>query len=324
VLVRAALAVVIAAGLAAPPASAQFFIPIPRKAKPAEAGPPKDLPKWEADVWPYPAPDPKAWWTDKRPKVEEAADPLGGRRIGRGERLPAVDNGLDASTYRLWGLMPLQWQVVRPGEMIVEVWVRPSNSVRQSVVRAIVKGDEAFVQGRAGLACCEAGISRRMGFDAKLPPGWADRLAALSKHPAWTSPRDVLVDEAGSAEALCVEGTSYDLTLVIPGGRSWTLRRACDPAEIGEAADILEAVLGAAMGQDPRFDVIFPGGANFTTARNAYRSLVANGGRLTRDPQARAEAPRIEPRPVPEADASAVAPEPPATPRSGQAESPDR
>ena len=30
-------------------------------------------------------------------------------------------------------------------------------------------------------------------------------------------------------------------------GRSVTLRRACDPAEIGEAAAVLEAVLGAAL-----------------------------------------------------------------------------
>lgn len=319
VFARVAIAALLGLALATPSHAQFFVIPIPRKAKPAETGPPKDLPKWEADVWPYPPPDPTAWWSDKRPKAEEAADPLGGRRIGRSERLPAVDNGIDASTYRLWGLMPLQWQVVRSGEMIVEVWIRPSNSVRQSVVRAIVKGDEAFVQGRAGLACCEAGISRRVGFDAKLPAGWADRLAALSKHPAWTSPRDVLVDEAGAAEALCVEGTSYDLTLAIPGGRTWTIRRACDPAEVGEAADILETVLGAALGQDPRFDVIFPGGANFTTARNAYRSLVSSGGRLTRDPQARAQAPNVEPRPVPEVDASAVTGEAPpttTTPRS--------
>jgi hypothetical protein len=99
---------------------------------------------------------------------------------------------------------------------------------------------------------------------------------------------------------------------VVPG-RATSLRRACDPAEVGEAADVLEAVLGAALGHDPRFDVIFREGANFGEARGAYRALIAEGGRLKPDPQARARAPGAEPMPEPEVEP----PPAPPTPRLG-------
>ena len=312
---RLVLATLIAVSLAAP-AHAQFlFIPIPRKAKPVQAGPPPGTPPLEAEIWPFPAPDPKSWWDEKRPKPDEAADPLGGRRIRRGERLPQPDNGVEPSTYRLWGLMPLQWQLLRGDEMILEMWTRPANSVRQSVSRVTVRGDgEAFVQGRAGLACCEAGISRRLGFDAQLPAGSAQRFLELRRLPLWASPRDVRVSERGAADALCLEGTSYDVTLAVPG-RTVTLHRACDPAEVGEAADVLEAVLGAALGHDPRFDVIFPGGANFANARGAYRDLLAENGRLRPNPDARQRPPGAEPAPTPEAEPTPSAVQPSPTPR---------
>jgi hypothetical protein len=305
VLSRIALLCLIAASLAAP-ADAQIL-----RRKPREIGPPPGTSPLEAEIWPYPAPDPKSWWDDKRPKPGEAADPLGGRRIRRIEQLANPDNGVDASTYRLWGLMPLQWQLVRGDEMILEVWTRPATSVRQTVTRIVVRGDgEVFVQGRAGMACCEAGIGRRIGFDARLPAGSAAAFQALKTLPLWKSPRDVRVEEAGAAEAVCVDGTSYDLTLVLPG-RATSLRRACDPAEVGEAADVLEAVLGAALGHDPRFDVVFREGANFGEARSAHRALVTEGGRLKPDPQARARAPGTEPMPEREAEL------PPAPPMSG-------
>jgi hypothetical protein len=96
--------------------------------KPKDAGPPPGRPPLEAEIWPFPAPDPKTWWDDKRPKPTEAADPLGGGAVRRGERLISPDNGVDASAYRLWGLMPLQWQLLRGDEMIVEVWVRPATA----------------------------------------------------------------------------------------------------------------------------------------------------------------------------------------------------
>ena len=263
--------------------------------------PPKGTPPAEADLWPFPPPDPKAWWEDKRPAVPETADPLGGRRLGRGERFVQLDGGIDPSTYRLWGLTPLQWQLLRGDEMILEVWVRPARSVRQSIVRITVRRDgKAFVQGRAGLACCEAGIARRMGFDAELPAGAAQAFLALRAHPMWAAPRHVRVSEgAALAEDVCVDGTSYDLTLVIPD-RARSLRRACDAEAIGQVADALELALRAALGHDPRFDVIFASGADFSAARAAYRELVAHGGALKPDPQARREPPGAEIRPQPE------------------------
>ena len=156
---------------------------------PPVSPPPAGASEAEQAIWPYPLPDPKGWWDDKWPKRPEAADPLGGRRVGRGERLTTIDNGIDASTYRMWALMPLQWQVLRGDEMILEVWVRPARSVRQSVARVIVRRDgETFVQALAGLACCDAGIARRMGFDVQLPAGSAQRFLALRSHPALNSP----------------------------------------------------------------------------------------------------------------------------------------
>ncbi|MEW5687448.1 MAG: hypothetical protein AB1942_21230 [Pseudomonadota bacterium] len=318
---RAAITALTLLAVAAP-AQAQIplIIPIPGKTRPVQAGPPPDLPPAEAEIWPYPAPDPKTWWDDPRLKPTEAADPLGGRKVRRGERLATPDNGVDASTYRLWGLMPLQWQLVRGDEAILEVWTRPSNSVRQTVTRVTVRGDgRAFVQGRAGLACCEAVIGRRMGFDDILAEGAATRFRALTALPLWRSPRDVRVEEPGLADAVCLEGTAYDVTLVTPG-RSTTLHRACDPAEVGEVAEVLEAVLGAALGHDPRFDVVFPRGISFAAARSAHRDLLAAGGRLKVNPDARLGPPGHEPAPSAETDAGAPAaasaptPPPPAPP----------
>lgn len=263
--------------------------------------PPRDLPPAQAEVWPWPAADPKAWWDDKWPKLPEAADPLGERKLARGERFVPIDNGVDPPTYRLWGLMPLQWQVLKPDEMILEAWVRPARSVRQSVVRITVRRDGGvFVQGRAGYACCEPGVGRRIAFDAQLPAGQAQRFLALRSHPMWASPHDVRVAEAAAAETVCVDGVAYDLTLVVPG-RARSLHRACDDAEVGEVADALEPVLQAALGRDPRFDVLYPGGVSFNLARSAYRELVEGGGRLKPDPQARPREPTPAEAPPPAA-----------------------
>jgi hypothetical protein len=291
------LSIIAAAALAlAWPAQAQFG---PRAQL---AGPPAGTPPAEAAIWPFPPPDPNSWWDDKRPAAPEASDPLAGRRLARGERLITIDNGIDPATYRLWALMPLQWQVLRGDEMILEAWVRPARTVRQSVVRVIVRRDgRAFVQGRAGLACCEAVIGRRVGFDAELPAAQVRAFQALRSHPVWASPREVQVTEAGgvTADALCVDGTSYDLTLLVPG-RSRHLHRACDDREVGQVADVLEPLLRAALGREPRFDVTFPRGVDFSSHRAAYQELVAAGGALTADPNARPQPPGFEPAPVAE------------------------
>lgn len=249
--------------------------------------------------WPWPPPDPKSWWDDKWPVADEAADPLAGRRLGRRERLPVIDNGYDPLLYRLWGFQPLQNQILRSGEMILEVAIRPTNSARQTLIRATVRRDgKAFIQARAGLGCCDPGIARRVGFDAEAPPGSAEKLLALREDPLWNAPREVRVDYgSGAADALCVDGASYDLTLLVPG-QARSVRRSCDPAEVGQAADVLETVLGLALGHEPRIDVIFPGGANFASARSAYQSLAADGGQIKAAPNSRPQPPAFPAPPV--------------------------
>jgi hypothetical protein len=253
------------------------------------------------DIWPFPPPDAKAWWDEKRPAPPEAADPLGGRRLPRGRRLPPIDNGVDAATYRLWGLMPLQWQVLRNDEMILEVWARPARNVRQSIVRITVREDgRAFVQGRAGYACCDAGIGRRIGFDAELPPGAAQSFLALREHPMWRTPRDVQTARTRTtAEAVCVQGVGYDVTLLTAAGAR-SLHRACDDVAVGQAADALEPALRAALGHDRRFDVLWQGGVDFSAERQAYQEFAAGGGVLKADPLARHQPPGAEPAPRPE------------------------
>lgn len=289
---RLIFAALLAAALAAPAqaqVSQQVTIP----------GPPEGVSDAEAAIWPFPPPDPQSWWDEDWPRPPETADPLGDRRLRRGEQLSAIPGAPDASTYRLWGLMPLQWQILRGDEMILEVWTRPARTVRQSVVRIVVRRDgDAFVQARAGYACCQAGIARRMGFDRELPEGAAQLFRPLQNHPAWETPRDVLVDEGpGLAEAVCVDGTSYDLVLLTTD-RARVLRRACDNAEIGQVADVLEPVIAAALGYDPRFDVLYSRGADFSAARSAHQGLLEYGGRLVPDLRAQeTNRPSSNPRP---------------------------
>jgi hypothetical protein len=309
VLALALVALTVALGA---PAQAQFGARRGVPSGPVKP-PPPGTPPAEAEIWPFPPPNPRDWWEEKRPLPAEAADPLGGRRMGRGERLIPLDNGVDPSTYRLWGLMPLQWQLVRGEEMILEAWVRPQASARQSVVRVIVRRDgRAFVEARAGFACCEAGIARRMGFDAELPPGAAARFLALRASPVWDSPRDVQVRQGSNySESVCVSGASFDLTLMVPG-HSRSLRRACEPEAVGQVADPLELLLQSALGHDARFDVIYPGGASFASERDAYRDLIAGGGQLRAAARSRAQPPGVTPAPD----------EPEATPRSAQPPAP--
>jgi len=185
--------------------------------------------------------------------------------------------------------------------MILEVWVRPARNVRQSIVRITVRDDgRAFVQGRAGYACCEAGIGRRIGFDAEAPAGAAQAFLALRRHPMWDAPREVqAARDAVTSEAVCVAGVGYDLTLVTAAGAR-TLHRACDDVAVGQAADALEPALRLALGHDPRFDVLYPGGVDFQSEREAYAAFAASGGVLKADPQSRIPPPGLEPAPGPE------------------------
>ncbi len=274
---RAILPVLIAALLASP-AHAQllpFLRPKPPPA-PVEALPP-------------PPPDPKAWWEDKEPDQDLAKDPLGQRRATRAEASSArdVNNGVGPLLYRLWGLPPLQIQLVREGEAVVEIWVRPSGSVRQAVVRITVRRDgRAFVQARAGLGCCRPEILRRVDVDQELPAGSAEPLLALVKDPAWAAPEDVIQRQKGVGvlESVCVNGVAYDLTLMTAGSLRH-LRRSCDSEAIGQTAGILSAVIGAALGKEPRFDFLFPKGADFSSDAEAYSSFTAAGGALAAAPK---------------------------------------
>jgi len=156
--------------------------------------------------------------------------------------------------------------------------VRP---VRQAVVRVILRRDgRAFVQGRAGLACCEPEIDRFVAFDAELDEARAQAVRAILQDPVWGQPRMVNVVEDGmTMDQLCVNGVSYDVSLVIETDAR-TLHRACSGEQVGSIAPVLEAVLGAALGYDPRFDAAFATGADFSLDRALYEELLARGGAL--------------------------------------------
>jgi len=244
--------------------------------------PPPPPPPVEA---PPPPPDPAEWWKDTEPKVDEVKDPLGERRASRAEAAAPprqIDNGVEPLLYRLWGLQPLQLQLVRSGEAVIEAWVRPSGSVRQAVIRIIVRRDgRAFVQGRAGFGCCRPEILRRVDIDQELAAGAGEPFLALAQDAVWSQPKEVVAAEKGlgAVEAVCVNGVSYDLTLVTAGAVRH-LRRTCDIVEVGSVAGVLSPVVAAALGREPLFDYLFPKGADFSAQTEAYQSFLASGGRL--------------------------------------------
>jgi len=269
--------------------------------------PPSETPA-AADAAPTLDPlDPAVWWADEEPRREARYDPLGGRRANR--RVDAAragfDNGVSPSLYRLWGLQPVQWLTLRRNEAIYEVWYRPTKSTRQAVVRVTLRNDgRAFVQARAGLGCCRPEIDRRVDIDAELPAEARAGLLRLRELPLWNQPRHVAISEAGEVgtASICVDGASYDLTLVEPR-RAVHLRRACDHAELGSVAPVTEAVIGAALGRDPRFDDLFTR-QDFAVHAAAYQALVDSGGRLTSSAEAFGEAPSA---PAESTDAAAEA-----------------
>jgi hypothetical protein len=230
---------------------------------------------------PPPPPAPAVWWAPEIPKPPPEQDPFQGRRLRKGEQLVPIDNGVDPLLYRLWGLQPLQSQLIKPGELVLEVWARPATGVRQAVVRVTVRRDgRAFVQARAGLGCCTPEIGRRVDIDAELATQQIAPLKALVGAPLWSQPRSVSVDYGGGAvEPVCLEGVSWDVTLLVPG-QARHLRRACDDAEVGSIAPALAAALSAASGRDARFDAMFARGGDFSRQQQAYDSLIASGGRL--------------------------------------------
>ena len=256
---------------------------------------------------PPPAPDPAVWWSPETPRPSSEVDPLHGRRLGRREEPVPIANGVDPLLYRLWGLQPLQNQLVRRGEMVLEVWARPSRGVRQAVIRVTTRRDgRAFVQARAGLGCCTPEIDRRVDINAELPSEQIPALKALSGDAIWGQPRDVTVDYGdGSVSPVCLDGVAWDITLLV-AGQARHLRRACDDAEIGSIARALGLALNAAVGRDARFDAVFPRGADVSRQQTAYDQLVASGGQLRAAANARPQPPAV---PLPtEDDAETEAP----------------
>ena len=241
-----------------------------------------------------PPPDPAAWWSPAIPKTPPEQDPFQGRRLRPGETLVPIDNGVDPLLYRLWGLQPLQSQLIKRGELVLEVWARPATGVRQAVVRVTVRRDgRAFVQARAGLGCCTPEIGRRVDIDAELAPQQIAPLRALVSDPLWGQPRAVTIDYGGGAvEAVCLDGVSWDITLLV-AGQARHLRRACDDAEVGSIAPALTAALSAASGRDARFDAMFARGGDFSRQRKAYEALIASGGRLKPAANSRAQPPAV-------------------------------
>uniref|UniRef100_B0T4V4 Uncharacterized protein n=1 Tax=Caulobacter sp. (strain K31) TaxID=366602 RepID=B0T4V4_CAUSK len=241
-----------------------------------------------------PPPDPAAWWAPEIPKPPPEQDPFQGRRLRPGETLVPIDNGVDPLLYRLWGLQPLQSQLIKRGELVLEVWARPATGVRQAVIRVTLRRDgRAFVQARAGLGCCTPEIGRRVDIDAELPPQQIAPLKALAEDPLWGQPRSVVVDYGGGAvEPVCLEGVSWDVTLLVPG-QARHLRRACDDAEVGSIAPALAAALTAASGRDARFDAMFARGADVSRQQRAYEALIASGGRLKPATNSRVQPPAV-------------------------------
>lgn len=243
---------------------------------------------------PQAAPDPAVWWAPEIPKPPPEQDPFQGRRLRKGEQLVPIDNGVDPLLYRLWGLQPLQSQLIKPGELVLEVWARPATGVRQAVVRVTVRRDgRAFVQARAGLGCCTPEIGRRVDIDAELATQQIPPLRALVGAPMWGQPRSVIVDYGGgTVESVCLEGVSWDVTLLVPG-QARHLRRACDDAEVGSIASALAAALAAASGRDARFDAVFAHGGDFSRQQRAYDSLIASGGQLKAGTNSRPQPPAV-------------------------------
>lgn len=238
--------------------------------------------------------DPGAWWSPEIPRPSSDVDPLYGRRLVRNEQPVPLANGVDPLLYRLWGLQPLQNQLVRRGEMVLEVWARPARGVRQAVIRVTTRRDgRAFVQARAGLGCCTPQIDRRVDINAELAAEQIPPLKALTGAAMWSQPRDVTLDYGdGSVSPVCLDGVAWDITLLV-AGQARHLRRACDDAEVGSIAEALSLALSAVVGRDPRFDAVFPRGADLSRQNTAYDQLIASGGRLKSAENARPQPPAV-------------------------------
>jgi hypothetical protein len=236
-----------------------------------------------------PPPTPKEYWESRYPDPTDAQDPLGERRATRQELATprTIDNGVDPLLYRLWGLPPLQSQLVREGDAIIETWVRPSGGVRQAIIRVTVRKDgRAFLQVRAGLACCKPEIIKRIDVDEELPAGSGDAFAQLGRLDLWNQPREIRMrdPDAGVVEGVCVNGVAYDVTLVT-AARDFHLRRNCDPVEVGSIAAVVQPMVAVVWGKNAYVDYLFPRGADFSSDLAAYQAFTGRGGKIEARPR---------------------------------------
>lgn len=226
--------------------------------------------------------DPKAYWTGPN-RAPVQVDPLGDRRAAKNQPRVVIPGAAPALLYRLWGLPPLQTMVLRPGEAVIEVWVRPSGASHEAIARLTLRRDgKVFIQARAGMGCCRPEIARRVDIDAVVEAK-TEVYRALAKSPVWAQPAEVEVVRPGVVTSICLKGSAYDLTL-LEYGRAAHLRRICDSEAVGSVAPVLETVLSAAIGRDPRFDALFRGGADFSFEAGQYDQLIAEGGSLKAKP----------------------------------------
>ncbi|HET9159361.1 MAG TPA: hypothetical protein VFN88_02010, partial [Caulobacteraceae bacterium] len=189
-------------------------------------------------------------------------------------------NDVPPLLYRLWGLPPLQTMVLRPGEAVFEVWVRPTGASHEAIARLTLRRDgKVFIQARAGIGCCRPEIARRVDIDAVVEQADVNGLKTLARSPLWRQPVEVEVANPHEVTPVCAKGSAYDVTL-LEYDRSAHLRRICDDEAVGSIAPVLATVLGAAMGKDPRFDALFRGGADFSFEQGQYQQLLAQGGSL--------------------------------------------
>ncbi|MDB5452539.1 MAG: hypothetical protein JWO33_1117 [Caulobacteraceae bacterium] len=222
--------------------------------------------------------DPKAYWTGPN-RAPVQIDPLGDRRARKNQPKVAINNDVPPLLYRLWGLPPLQTMVLRPGEAVIEVWVRPTGASHEALARLTLRRDgKVFIQARAGMGCCRPDIARRIDIDQVVETKGVD-YKALAKSPVWAQPRDVEVFRPDAVSPVCLKGAAFDLTL-LEYDRSVHLRRICDGEAVGSVAPVLHEVLDAAMGKDPRFDALFRGGADFSFEQGQFERLLAEGGAL--------------------------------------------
>jgi hypothetical protein len=75
-----------------------------------------------------PPPDPPSGGRRRFPSRRPSRTRSRAAAAARRDELVPIDNGVDPLLYRLWGLQPLQSQLIKRGELVLEVWARPGHA----------------------------------------------------------------------------------------------------------------------------------------------------------------------------------------------------